>query len=132
MGREPLLTSFLPSHDLRNCSRIQFSTTANTACRMSGRTEGWRRKVFARKIGVEIVEEQGAKACPLEWLDSFCMRSFTGRSALDDTLPVADGRLEVSFRVDLGVLRADMEDWLTRKFGRGLPVHLTLTEISKT
>jgi hypothetical protein len=56
------------------------------------------------------------------------MRSFTGREAFDETLPVADGVLEVSFQVDTDGLRADMEDWLTRKFGEGKPVRLTLTE----
>jgi hypothetical protein len=56
------------------------------------------------------------------------MRSFTGREAFDETLPVADGILEASFQVDLTALRADMEDWLTRKFGEGHPVKLTLIE----
>jgi hypothetical protein len=37
--------------------------------------------VFARKIRVEIASPEGARACPLAWLDSFCMRSFTGREA---------------------------------------------------
>jgi len=56
------------------------------------------------------------------------MRSFTGREAFDETLPVGDGALEVSFQVDTNGLRADMEDWFTRKFGEGKPVKLTLTE----
>jgi hypothetical protein len=56
------------------------------------------------------------------------MRSFTGRSAFDETLPVADGRVEVGFEVDLGALRADLEDWLTRKFGAGKQVKVSLTE----
>jgi hypothetical protein len=56
------------------------------------------------------------------------MRSFTGREAFDETLPVADGILEVSFQVDLAALRADMEDWFTRKFGEGNSVKLTLIE----
>ena len=56
------------------------------------------------------------------------MRSFTGREAFDETLPVADGELEVSFQVDTNALRTDMEDWFTRKFGEGKPVKLTLTE----
>jgi hypothetical protein len=56
------------------------------------------------------------------------MRSFTGREAFDETLPVADGALEVSFQVDTNRLRTDMEDWFTRKFGEGKPVQLTLTE----
>jgi hypothetical protein len=84
--------------------------------------------VFARKLRVEVESPDGARACPLAWLDSFCMRSFTGREAFDETLPVADGALEVGFQVDTNLLRADMEGWLTRKFGEGKPVKLTLTE----
>jgi hypothetical protein len=87
--------------------------------------------VFARRIRVEIDGPEGPRACPLEWLDSFCMRSFTGRGAFDETLPVADGELEASFQVDTNALRADMEDWLTRKFGEGKAVKLTLTQNSR-
>jgi hypothetical protein len=83
--------------------------------------------MFARKIRVEVLEPHGPRLCPLAWLDSFCMRSFTGRSAFDDTLPVADGQMQASFRVDLKALQADMEDWLTRKFGQGERVKLRLT-----
>jgi hypothetical protein len=85
--------------------------------------------VFARKIRVEVVDPEGRRACPLAWLDSFCMRSFTGRGAFDETLPVADGLVEVSFQVDVEELRAGMEDWLTRKFGAGKRIELTLTEV---
>jgi hypothetical protein len=84
--------------------------------------------MFARKIQVEVIGPDGARACPIAWMDSFCMRSFTGREAFDETLPVADGKLEVSFQVDLESLRVDMEDWLTRKFGEGKPVHLGFVE----
>jgi hypothetical protein len=84
--------------------------------------------MFARKIRVEVAGPEGLRACPLAWLDSFCMRSFTGREAFDETLPVKDGTLEASFQVDADALRIDMEDWFTRKFGEGKPVKLTLTE----
>ena len=83
--------------------------------------------MFARKIQVKVLEPEGPRPCPVTWLDSFCMRSFTGRSAFDEALPVADGQLEVSFRVDLEALRIDMEDWLTRKFGQGQIVKLQFT-----
>jgi len=83
--------------------------------------------MFARRIQVEVLEPPPARSCPLAWLDSFAMRSFTGRSAFDDVLPVADGQLEVSFEVDLDALRGDMEDWLSRKFGQGQMVKLQLT-----
>ena len=62
------------------------------------------------------------------WLDSFVMRSFTGRASFDETLPVGDGELEASFQVDIEALEPDMEDWLTRKFGAGSAVKLRLTE----
>jgi len=84
--------------------------------------------VFARKIGVEIAGGEAPRACPLAWLDSFCMRSFTGREAFDETLPVGDGELEVSFQVDTESLRRDMEDWFTRKFGEGKNIRLQLSE----
>lgn len=84
--------------------------------------------MFARKITVEIVEPAPVRPCPLAWLDTFAMRSFTGRSAFDDVLPASDGQLEVSFQVELEALQQDMEDWLTRKFGQGQPIRLQLTE----
>ena len=40
------------------------------------------------------------------------MRHFTGLSALDNTLPAAEGRLEAGFDVDLEVLRREFEQWL--------------------
>ncbi|MEJ2008067.1 MAG: hypothetical protein P8Z30_07925 [Acidobacteriota bacterium] len=84
--------------------------------------------MFARKIRVEVLEPGNLRECPVAWLDSFCMRSFTGRSVLDDALPVSDGLLEVGFRVDLNLMRDDLEDWLTRKFGGGSRVKIRLTE----
>ena len=88
--------------------------------------------MFARKIRVEIVNNDGSRACPLAWLDSFCMRSFTGREAFDEVLPVADGLLEMGFQVDANALQTDMEDWLTRKFGEGRPLKLSLSEIKSS
>lgn len=85
--------------------------------------------MFARKIRVEVLEPEGPRACPVVWLDSYCMRSFTGRAAFDETLPIADGQMESSLRVDLQALQADMEDWLTRKFGNGQKVKLRFTEL---
>ena len=87
--------------------------------------------MFARKIRVEVVEGDKARECPVGWLDSFCMRSFTGRSAFDDVLPLADGWMEAGLRVDLEFLRNDLEDWFTRKFGGGSEVKLKLTEKEK-
>jgi len=58
---------------------------------------------------------EGRRDCPLKYLDSFAMRSFTGESRFDDTLPVADGRLEAGSLVPLDALRAALEDWFRRK-----------------
>ena len=87
--------------------------------------------MFARKVSVEVLNDERATTCPLEWLDSFFMRSFTGRTAFDEALPVAAGEIEVCFRVDLAALQTDLEDWLTKKFGAGKPVKLRLTEVDK-
>lgn len=84
--------------------------------------------MFARKIHVEVLEPGEARPCPVGWLDSFCMRSFTGRTAFDDVLPTGDGLVEAGFRVDLHFLRNDLEDWFTRKFGGGSQVKLRITE----
>ena len=88
--------------------------------------------MFARRIQVQLLSPHGPGVCPIAWLDSFFMRSFTGRSAFDESLPVADGLIEVGFGVDLEVLKADLEDWLTRKFGSGKRVTLALTEVNTT
>ena len=63
--------------------------------------------------------------CPLKWLDSFSMRNFTNFSAFDDTLPIADGRMEIGKNVPLDQLREAMEDWFRKK--RYLPVQSKLT-----
>jgi len=51
----------------------------------------------------------------LKWLDNFSMRNFTNSPVFDDTLPVADGYLEVGAHVPLEQLRDAMEDWFRRK-----------------
>ncbi|HEY6968187.1 MAG TPA: hypothetical protein VJA94_03205 [Candidatus Angelobacter sp.] len=43
------------------------------------------------------------------------MRNFTNDQIFDDTLPVADGLVEIGARVPLERLRAAMEDWFRRK-----------------
>jgi hypothetical protein len=85
--------------------------------------------MFARKIRVEY-EKQGKKLpCPLKWLDSFSMRNFTNASVFDDTLPVADGRMEIGKNVPLDQLQAAMEDWFQRKGYLAKDAGLTLGEI---
>ena len=85
--------------------------------------------MFARKIQVQLAGPQGPRPCPIAWLDSFFMRSFTGRAAFDETLPVADGLVEAGFGVELEALQADLEDWLTRKFGEGKRISVILAEV---
>ena len=84
--------------------------------------------MFARRLRVEIVLDTTPRPCPLEWLDSFCMRRFTGEAAFDDTLPVADGELEAGSRVNLNRLARELGDWLTRKKGAGKSVEVRIEE----
>jgi hypothetical protein len=71
--------------------------------------------MFARKIRVEYQENGRAIPCPLKWLDSFSMRNFTNASVFDDTLPLADGSMEIGTHVPLDQLKEAMEDWFRRK-----------------
>ena len=71
--------------------------------------------MFARKILVEYEENGQRSVCPLKWLDNFSMRNFTNASVFDDTLPVADGVMEIGARVPLDQLHDAMEDWFRRK-----------------
>ena len=84
--------------------------------------------MFARKIRVEY-EQSGCKLpCPLKWLDSFSMRNFTNASVFDDTLPVADGKMEVGTSVPLDRLHDSMEDWFRRKGYLPKDAKLSVTE----
>ena len=71
--------------------------------------------MFARKIRVEYEQNGKRLPCPLKWLDSFSMRNFTNASVFDDTLPVADGMMEIGSNVPLNQLREAMEEWFRRK-----------------
>jgi hypothetical protein len=71
--------------------------------------------MFARKIRVEYEQDGMRQPCPLKWLDSFSMRNFTNATAFDDTLPVAEGSMEIGSQVPLEQLRDAMEDWFRRK-----------------
>ncbi len=76
-------------------------------------------------------EEGGQKiACPMKWLDSFSMRNFTNDQVFDDTIPVADGEMEIGLRVPIERLRASMEDWFRRK--SYLPKGATLLVIEQS
>jgi hypothetical protein len=84
--------------------------------------------MFARKIRVEYEASCTRLPCPLKWLDSFSMRNFTNASIFDDTLPVADGQMEIGSSVPLDQLKDAMEDWFQRKSYLPKDSHLLLTE----
>ena len=74
--------------------------------------------MYARKLKVEVVVGSDRRPCPLEWLDAFCMRNFTGAAEFDDTLPTGEGTLEASFRVEPARLALALAEWLTKR-GKG-------------
>jgi hypothetical protein len=71
--------------------------------------------MYSRKISVAYKTENEFLPCPLKWLDNFAMRNFTNDPIFDDTLPVADGLMEIGSRVPLDRLQHDMEDWFRKK-----------------
>jgi len=86
--------------------------------------------MFSRKVRVEYEHDGKRHACPLKWLDSFSMRSFTNATIFDDTLPVADGLLEVGERVPINDLRDALQDWFLRKgyLPEGAEIALTVRD----
>ena len=71
--------------------------------------------MFSRGIRVEYEQDGELHPCPLKWLDNFSMRSFTNASIFDDTLPTADGQMEIGERVPIDKLKTAMEDWFRKK-----------------
>jgi hypothetical protein len=87
--------------------------------------------MYARKLRAEIVTGEGRRAVPLDWLDSFCMRNFTGSGEFDDTLPTGEGHLEAGLAVDPARLAGAMSEWFTKRGkGNGKPVKVELKEVS--
>jgi hypothetical protein len=79
--------------------------------------------MYAQKFLVEVVIGGERRACPLEWLDQFCMRNFTNSADFDDTLPVGDGRIEASYRLTPERFSEGLAAWLTQRGkGQGRPV----------
>jgi len=74
--------------------------------------------VYAQKLKVAVVIRGERRVCPLEWLDQFCMRNFTNAVEFDDTLPLADGIVETSFRVTPERFAESLGAWLTQR-GKG-------------
>jgi hypothetical protein len=85
--------------------------------------------MYARKLQAEMEIGGERRPVPLEWLDSFCMRNFTGSGEFDDTLSTADGRLEAGLSVDLERLAAAMSEWFTKRGkGNGKPVSVVIQQ----
>ena len=82
---------------------------------------------FARKLIAEMTIGNERRPVPLDWLDSFCMRNFTGSAEFDDTLPTGEGRVETGLRVDPARFAAAMGEWFTKRGkGNGKPVVVAL------
>jgi hypothetical protein len=95
------------------------SLPPNTTCPVIPSVQPrYTRLVYARKLRVDVLAGAERRPCPLDWLDNFCMRDFTGQAEFDDTLPIADGLLEAGFRVQPERLAGAMSAWFTRR-GKG-------------
>jgi hypothetical protein len=83
--------------------------------------------MYAQKLKVEVVIGGERRACPLDWLDAFFMRNFTGSAEFDDTLPVAEGQIEAGLRVDPPRVAEAFSQWLTQRGkGQGQPVQVEI------
>ena len=88
-----------------------------------------RREMYARKLAAEMTIGAERRPVPLDWLDSFCMRNFTGSAEFDDTLPRANGVLEAGLSVEPSRLAAAMSEWFTKRGkGNGAAVFVELRE----
>lgn len=85
--------------------------------------------MYARRLHIDVLIGKERRSCPLEWLDQFAMRNFTGSAEFDDTLPVTDGVLEIGLRVEPARLAQALAAWLTRRGkGDGQPVEVEIRE----
>jgi hypothetical protein len=79
--------------------------------------------MYAQTFAVEVIIRGRRRPCPLEWLDQFCMRNFTNSADFDDTLPVAEGEVQASFRLTPQRFAEGLSAWLTQRGkGEGEPV----------
>jgi hypothetical protein len=85
--------------------------------------------MFVRKIRVEYDNAGTLTPAPIHWIDNFAMRSFTNDQIFDDTLPVADGLIEIGTRVPIDLLHDRLTDWFRRKGYLGATGVLRLTEL---
>ncbi|MGC2420639.1 MAG: hypothetical protein WA405_03205 [Candidatus Acidiferrales bacterium] len=85
--------------------------------------------MYLRKLRAETIIGGERRPAPLDWLDSFCMRNFTGSAEFDDTLPTGEGLLEIGSRVDPARLAAALGEWFTKRGkGNGRPVRVEIRE----
>ncbi len=86
--------------------------------------------MYARKLKAMMVIGETRGPVPLDWLDMFCMRNFTGSGEFDATLPLGDGRIEAGLDVDPSRLAAAMSEWFTKRGkGNGQPVNVEIQEL---
>jgi hypothetical protein len=89
--------------------------------------------MYVRKYRVELIVGHERRPCPLEWLDAFCMRNFTGDAEFDDTLPVGEGRIEAGLRVSPSRFAEAFSAWLAQRGkGDGRPVCVELSPAEGT
>ena len=87
--------------------------------------------MFARHLSIQRIDaSDGRHPCPIGWIDSFAMRNFTNDAVFDDTLPIADGLMEVGARVPLDRLAEAMEEWFRRKGYLAAGERLRITEVA--
>jgi hypothetical protein len=103
---------------MKRSSATAFVRTIRVTAEGSLRAECYHQIMYAQKLKVNVVIRGERKACPLEWLDQFCMRNFTNAADFDDTLPVGDGRVEASFRLTPERFAEGLGAWLTQR-GKG-------------
>ena len=71
--------------------------------------------MYSRRVTVQYELNGKLAKCPMKWLDNFSMRNFTNDQIFDDTLPIADGAMEIGTRVPLDRLQTAMEEWFRKK-----------------
>ena len=87
--------------------------------------------MFARKLRVDYVRDDAPpEPCPITWIDNFAMRNFTNSAVFDDTLPIADGRMEIGLLLPIDVLKQAMEEWFRKKGYLGERDRLAIHEIA--
>jgi len=105
-------------------------TVVGSKCRQKASAREENTFMYSRQISVRYHVNSQLVACPIKWLDSFSMRSFTNDSIFDDTLPIAEGLMRIGTRVPLGKLKEAMEDWFRRKSYLGKEQELVVEEKS--